>query len=186
MNTASFANHLLIAMPGMEDPNFAKTVTYLCEHNAAGALGIIVNRPGKMRLRDVFKDMNLMCAHPKTATMPIYMGGPIQNERGFVLHSPVGQWTSTLNPGGTIGVTTSRDILEAMAEGEGPPDALIALGYAGWGAGQLEKEILGNTWLNGPADPDVLFNTPAEERWRAAAASLGVDIDRLSGQAGHA
>ena len=186
MNTASFADQLLIAMPGMNDPNFARSVTYLCEHNADGALGIVVNRPGDVRLGDLFQDLKLSCTHPKTAAMPIYMGGPIQNERGFVLHRPIGGWTSTLSVGAEIGVTTSRDILDALALGEGPDDALIALGYAGWGAGQLEREILDNTWLNGPADPNILFATPAEQRWQAAAASLGIDIHRLTGQAGHA
>ena len=186
MQTGSLANQLLIAMPGMDDPNFSRTVTYVCEHDDDGALGIVINRPVDLRLGDVLGNMNLSCSHPKAAALPIYKGGPIHNERGFVLHRPIGAWASTLNVSPDIGVTTSRDILDAMALGEGPNDVLVTLGYAGWGAGQLEEEILNNTWLNSPADPGILFDIPAEQRWRAAASTLGVDIHLLSGEAGHA
>ena len=186
MQTGSLANQLLIAMPGMNDPNFSRTVTYVCEHNDQGALGIVINRPVNVSLGVLFKDLKLPCRSADIAAQPVYVGGPMQNNRGFVLHRPVGHWDSTLDVTDQIGVTTSRDILDAMAGGDGPRDALVALGYAGWGAGQLEEEILGNTWLHSPASASILFELPVEQRRQAAAATLGIDLNLLSGEAGHA
>lgn len=179
-------NHFLIAMPGLADPNFFHTVTYICEHDADGAMGLVINRPLDMRLDDVFEHMQLSASDPYIADLPVYQGGPVQPERGFILHQPLGNWEATMQVTGDTGVTASQDILAAMAEGRGPSRALIALGYAGWGAGQLEHEMAENAWLSGPADPRVIFDTPVEKRWEAAAALIGVDVNLLSGDAGHA
>ncbi|MCB1737972.1 MAG: YqgE/AlgH family protein [Gammaproteobacteria bacterium] len=179
-------NHFLIAMPALSDPNFSRTVTYLCEHNEDGAMGLVINRPLEITLDEIFKHMGIGDADPVVAAAPIYLGGPVQPERGFVLHSPVGEWESTMRVTDDIGVTTSQDVLRAMAAGKGPKHALVALGYAGWGTGQLEAEMIDNAWLSVPAHAAIIFEMPAEQRWRAAAASLGIDLDRLSSDAGHA
>lgn len=179
-------NHFLIAMPGLADPNFFHTVTYLCEHNEEGALGIVINRPMNLTLSDVLQHMDITAANDAIGATPIYLGGPVQQDRGFVLHRTLGDWDATLKVADDIGVTSSRDILEAIAHGEGPPESLIALGYAGWGAGQLEQEMVANAWLSGPADERIVFNLPHEQRWEAAAAKLGVDLNLLSGESGHA
>ena len=183
---SNLTNHFLIAMPGLQDPNFAQTVTYVCEHTDEGAMGIVVNRPLEMTLGDVFEQMNISGGDSETGGRRIYSGGPVNMERGFVLHSPTPPWHSTMRIGDNVCVTTSRDILEAIAKGEGPQDALIALGYAGWGGGQLEQELAQNSWLSTPADPDIMFHLPPEQRWEAAAASLGIDLKLLSSEAGHA
>ena len=179
-------NQFLIAMPGLEDPNFFHSVTYICELNEEGALGLVVNRPLEMQLGEILKHINLPHAEPEAQQICVHLGGPVQQDRGFVLHQPLGNWDATLKVTDRIGVTSSIDILEAIAGNQGPERSLIALGYAGWGAGQLEREMAENAWLSGPADPEILFNTPDEQRWRAAAASLGVNLDLLSGDAGHA
>lgn len=186
METTYLTNQLLIAMPSLMDPNFHQTVTYLSEHNADGALGIVINRPLNLSLGDLLEHLNIPTEQTKTAAMPVYYGGPVQPQQGFVVHSPLGNWGSTLRVTDSIGITTSRDILEALAKGEGSEHVLVALGYAGWGSGQLEQEIADNAWLSGPADPTILFDTPSEQRWAAAAALLGVDLNLLSGEAGHA
>jgi putative transcriptional regulator len=180
------SNQFLIAMPGLMDPNFHQTVTYIGEHNANGALGIVINRPLHLTLGDLLQHLDIPVDRPEVAAMPVYSGGPVQPEQGFVVHSPVGRWNSTLRVSSTIGITTSRDILHALARGEGFERALIALGYAGWGPGQLEREMVDNAWLSGPIDPAILFRIPSTERWAAAAALLGVDLNLLAGQAGHA
>jgi putative transcriptional regulator len=187
MDASQFlTNHFLIAMPQLADPNFFHTVTYICEHNSDGALGIVINRPMDVRLGEVFEHMGVQATDAHSAELPVYMGGPVQRERGFVLHEPPGEWEATLQITEALSVTTSRDILDAIAQGAGPKRALIALGYAGWAAGQLEQEIANNAWLSGPADPRVLFDVPDEQRWQAAASLLGVDLNLLSGDAGHA
>ena len=179
------SNHFLIAMPGLADPNFFHTVTYICEHDADGAMGIVINRPLDLCLADIITHMNIQTT-PETGQLPIFQGGPVQTERGFVIHAPVGDWEATLRVSDEIGVSASQDVLAAIAAGQGPKRALIALGYAGWGAGQLERELTENAWLSGPATPEVLFDTPVEQRWAAAAALLGVDLNLLSSDAGHA
>jgi putative transcriptional regulator len=186
VETGYLTNHFLIAMPALEDPNFFHTVTYICEHNAEGALGLVINRPLDIRLEEVFNHMDLKDATARARQLPVHLGGPVQQDRGFVLHEPLGAWEATLKVTDRIGITSSVDILAAIANESGPEHSLIALGYAGWGAGQLEQEMMDNAWLSGPADPEILFTTPDEQRWNAAAASLGVDLDRLSGDAGHA
>jgi len=179
-------NQFLIAMPGLEDPNFFHSVTYICEHNDEGALGLVVNRPLDMQLGEILQHVQLSQAEPEARQIQVHLGGPVQQDRGFVLHEPLGEWDATLKVTDQIGITSSMDILQAIARNEGPERTLITLGYAGWGAGQLEQEMAENAWLSGPAHPDILFDTPDEERWKAAAASLGIDLDLLSGEAGHA
>lgn len=181
----SLINHFLIAMPNLGDPHFSRTVTLICEHSDQGAMGIIINRPMDLNLRDVLTQMNI---DPRDLQfdMPVHLGGPVNNNQGFVLHEPLGHWQSTLPINVTLGVSTSRDILEAVAQNRGPDRYLLALGYAGWSPGQLEREIADNAWLSGPADNKILFNTPALERWSAAAGLLGVDLTTLSGETGHA
>lgn len=179
-------NQFLIAMPAMDDPNFAQTVTLVCEHSERGALGIIVNRALPMTLGEVFDQLGLDATHSRVNDQPVLQGGPVQTERGFVLHSPSGQWESSLPFSERVHLTTSRDILDAMAAGQGPESAVIALGYAGWEAGQLEEEVARNAWLTVPADARIVFATPVEQRWQAAASLLGVDLLTLSSDAGHA
>lgn len=182
----SLANQFLIAMPTLGDPQFFRTVTLICEHSAQGAMGIIINRPIDLTLGEIFSQLDIDNTHSHRRTDHVYLGGPIQNNRGFVLHEPLGAWESTLAISDDLGVSTSRDILVAMARNEGPEHTLLALGYAGWGAGQLEEEMANNAWLSGPATPEIVFQTPIESRWAAAAHLLGVDLNRLSIDAGHA
>ncbi|MGB0713557.1 MAG: YqgE/AlgH family protein [Gammaproteobacteria bacterium] len=186
MEAAFLTNQFLIAMPSLADPNFSRTVTYICEHNEGGAMGIVVNRPVDLSVGDLLSDLKITATDTVKTGSPVYLGGPVQTERGFVLHSPLGAWQSTLPVTKNIGLSISRDILDAMAEGDGPDQHLVALGYAGWAPGQLEAEIRENSWLNGPADPDVIFKLPPEQRWQVAAAALGVDLTLLSADAGHA
>lgn len=180
-------NHFLIAMPSLLDPNFAQTVTYICEHSSAGAMGIVINLPLSLRLREIFQNMNINSQHEKLNQQPVLAGGPLQPERGFVLHPASNKhWASSLELSNKITVTTSRDILEAMADKQEPPNAIVALGYAAWEGGQLEQEIASNAWLCGPAEPRILFEVPAAERRAAAAALLGINLHCLSTEAGHA
>ena len=180
------SNQLLVAMPSLEDPNFAQTVTLICEHTGKGALGIILNRPLGMQLGEVLDQLSLQATDLKLRDRPVLRGGPVQTDRGFVLHRPVGAWESTLKVSEQIHVTTSRDILVSVAAGNGPGSAVVALGYAGWDAGQLEEEIRSNAWLNVPADESIIFDLPFEARWHAAAKLLGIDLGRISRHAGHA
>ena len=182
----NFTDHFLIAMPGMVDPNFANTLTYVCEHSAEGALGIVVNKPIDMTLSALFEQIDVTLADPDRGESPVHFGGPVQVDRGFVLHRPLGNWQSTLAVSDDIGLTTSKDVLEAVGRGEGPRDVFVSLGYAGWSAGQLEQEIAQNAWLTVAADPEVLFETPAEGRLPAAMRLLGIDFSRLSEDVGHA
>ena len=184
--TTCLTGHLLIAMPAMADPNFARSVTYLCEHTEQGALGIIINRPMDMALGEVFRQLALEPVVPAVAEQPVLRGGPVQTERGFVLHEPAGPWDSTVEVSDFVHLTTSQDILAAMARGAGPGRALMALGYAGWAAGQREMEIGANAWLSVPATAALLFETPFEARWAAAAGLLGINLATMSPEAGHA
>lgn len=187
MSDADFlTNQFLIAMPAMADSNFAQTVTFIWEHNADGALGIIINRPLQMRLVDVFEQLKMPTAPGITGEQSVLQGGPVQTDRGFVVHHLGGRWEHTRQVSSRIQVTTSPDILDAMARGDGPDTALVALGYAGWGAGQLEIELAQNAWLTAPCDERILFDTPYEQRWRAAGRLLGVDLATISHQVGHA
>jgi putative transcriptional regulator len=179
-------NQFLIAMPALADPNFSHTVTYICDHTPQGAMGVIINRPTELLLADLLEQLNIEPADDDIANIPVYLGGPVQVDRGFILHQPLGDWDSTLAITENIGLTISQDIIEAIAHGVGPRKFHIALGYAGWGDGQLEEEILSNAWLNGPANEGIVFDEPIDRRWQAAASAMGVELNRLSSDVGHA
>lgn len=186
MSESSYlTDQFIIAMPNLADPNFFHTVTYMCQHNKDGALGIVINRSTDMKLGEIFKQMNINVTAPEAAETPIFAGGPVQQEHGFVVHTAGGAWNATLPVSASISLTTSRDILEAIAIGEGPEQYLVALGYAGWGEGQLEREIIDNAWLNTPFNAQVLFDVPVGQRWKAAADQIGIDINQLTAPAGH-
>ncbi len=182
----NLTNHFLIAMPSLEDGNFSRSVTYICEHDENGALGITINRPSQITLEEILSQLQLTPVTAETSRQIILNGGPVQIDRGFILHRPIGEWTSSLKVTDNIAVTTSQDIMHAIANNEGPQDSLIALGYAGWSPGQLEFEMSENTWLSCPATEEIIFNTPIEKRWTAAAMLLGIDLQLLSNQTGHA
>ncbi|HSC84512.1 MAG TPA: YqgE/AlgH family protein [Pseudomonas sp.] len=188
MKTAAsyLKHHFLIAMPHMADPNFAQTVTYLVEHNEQGAMGLVINRPNDLSLADVLEQLRPDDTPPaRCQSLPIFAGGPVQTDRGFVLH-PAGQSFQATLELGELALSTSQDVLFAIAEGSGPDKHLITLGYAGWEAGQLEAELTDNAWLTCPADPAILFDLPYDQRLGAAAARLGVNLSLLTAQAGHA
>ena len=182
----SLTNQLLIAMPGMPDPNFSTTVTLICEHNDDGALGIIINRPTTLKLGGLFEQLSVDDADPGTAAKPVLSGGPVGTERGFVLHGPRHTYENTLAVSEDICLTLSRDVIDAMATGDGPEQMLVAIGYAGWEAGQLEEEMLANSWLSVPATTEIVFDTPFADRWDSAARTLGIDIACMTPDAGHA
>ena len=186
VDATCLTGQLLIAMPSMQDPNFRETVTFICEHGEEGALGLVINRPMDIELGTVFEQLALPTADPALAIQPIMQGGPVQTERGFVIHESGEEWESSANVFDKIRVTTSQDILTSMAAGNGPSRAIVVLGYAGWGAGQLEFEIAENAWLSAPATSELLFDTPFDKRWKKAAELLGVDLAMLSVEAGHA
>ena len=179
-------NQFLIAMPGLEDDNFSHTVSLLCEHNDHGAIGLIINRPTDLTLAAMLDQMGLDHQLADAGEQFVFWGGPVQPERGFVVHDGEGGWDSSMPIGGGLHITTSRDVLAAIGNGEGPERYLIALGYAGWGAGQLENEILQNAWLNTPVDLSVLFRTPASTRWQDATRLIGLDVTQIGSGAGHA
>lgn len=186
MTTFDLTNQFLIAMPTMVDPNFSRSVTYVCAHNDDGAMGIVINRPLELRLGEVFAQMDIALSDASPGEQPVFQGGPVHQDRGFIIHCPATQWDSTIHITDEIAVSTSRDILEAMSAGEGPRDTLVALGYAGWGAGQLEQEMSQNAWLSGPASTEIIFQTAAARRWESAAAMMGVNLGALSSDIGHA
>lgn len=184
--TSYLKHHFLIAMPHMADPHFAQTVTYLVEHNEQGAMGLVINRPNGLNLADVLEQLRPDEAPPPLCqSLPIFAGGPVQTERGFVLHPSGHEFQATLELG-ELALSTSQDVLFAIADGSGPAKHLITLGYAGWEAGQLEAELADNAWLTCPADAAILFDTPHDQRLKAAAARLGVNLGLLTAQAGHA
>jgi putative transcriptional regulator len=182
----NLTHHFLIAMPAMVDPHFANTLTYICDHNKDGALGIVVNKPIDMTLSALFEQIDVPLHDAALRTAPVHFGGPVQVDRGFVLHRPLGNWQSTLAVSEDLGLTTSKDVLEAVGRGDGPRDMLVSLGYAGWTAGQLEHELSQNAWLTVEADADLMFAMPAEQRLPAAVKLLGIDFSRLSEDVGHA
>jgi putative transcriptional regulator len=186
IQATNLTDHFLIAMPGLADPNFFKTVTYICSHDETGAMGIVINRPLNIQLDEVLSQMEIESNKDEVLNHNIYYGGPVHEDRGFILHSDPNNWDSSLHIAEGINVTTSMDILESIAEGKGPDDLLVALGYAGWSAGQLEDEIMDNVWLSGPSHSDVIFKTPVEDRWETSAALLGVDLTHISSDVGHA
>ena len=194
--STQLSHHFLIAMPGLEDPVFAKSVVYLCEHSERGAMGLIINKPGDLSLKHLFEKVELPLTRQDLLQSNVLQGGPVQTERGFVLHEPMLEassddksnsiYASTLSVPGGLAMTTSKDVLEAMANGSGPQRVLVTLGYASWGEGQLESEIGENSWLTVAADLAVIFDTPIEQRYDKALSLLGLQAWMLSSQVGHA
>ena len=187
----NLTNQFLIAMPGMGDGTFAGTVVYLCEHTEKGALGLVINKPIDITLKNLFEKVELSLEREDLVAAPVYFGGPVQTERGFVLHEPTGAdtesgYNSSLKIEGGLEMTTSKDVLEALANGAGPKKVLVTLGYSGWAAGQLEDEISNNGWINVEAQPGIIFDTPVAERYDKALSLLGIDAGMLSSAAGHA
>lgn len=181
-----FSNQLLIAMPALQDDNFDHTVSLICEHNEEGAMGFVLNRPTELHISELFEHMGIEPTVPLDPKCRLHTGGPVQPERGFVIHTPIGNWESTLEVAPDIGITASRDILEAIANGTGPEKQIITLGYAGWSGGQLEQEIAANSWLNIPSSLNLIFDTEGSELWRESANRIGIDISQLTTEAGHA
>jgi putative transcriptional regulator len=186
MESTYLNDHFIIAMPDLADPNFGSTVTYICEHDENGSFGIVINRETDITLLEVMQQMKIESENSPKRDQVVFLGGPVQQGRGFVLHRPLGDWDSTLKINQHIALTTSRDIIEAIARNEGPEDAIVALGYAGWAPGQLEQELAANTWLSCPANEQIIFDIPPRDRWQAAADIIGVDLQLLSHDAGHA
>lgn len=182
----SLENQLLIAMPSLEDPYFNKTVTYICEHNDDGAMGLIINLPINVTLNELLLQIDENKADMPELSQQVLTGGPVSQDRGFVLHSTQAGWSSSLALSDDVMITTSKDILMALGTHDAPEQYMVTLGYAGWGPGQLEEEIKANSWLTTPADGDILFNTPIEQRWKKATEKLGIDLAHLSSDVGHA
>jgi len=188
MTTENFSNQLLIAMPTLLDPNFHHAVAYICNHNEEGAMGIIINQPTDVVLTDILEYTDIDDYRERTDQVFVYRGGPVQPDYGFVIHhhNPLDRWDSTLTMNNEIAVTASRDIITAIAHDTGPKESLVALGYAGWGPGQLEREIIDNSWFLGTASHEILFHLPHDQRWHKAAEASGIDLSRLSVLSGHA
>ncbi len=186
MRNINLTDHFLIAMPAMVDPYFAKTLIYIAEHNDQGALGLIVNRPIDMNLATLLQKIDVPLESKDLSNLPVFFGGPVQIDRGFVLHRPVGDWQSTLAVNGDVGLTSSRDVLQSVARAGQPSKMMVTLGYSGWAAGQLENELAQNAWLTVAADQRILFDLPFEERLPSAMEMLGIDFTNLAEKAGHA
>lgn len=186
MQNINLTDHFLIAMPGLEDFFFARTLTYICEHSERGALGLVVNRPTDLSVENLLLQLGMFPKSTASSNLPVLLGGPVQIDSGFVLHEPVGSWKFTLSSNESIGLTSSADILQAVADCEGPKRMLVALGYSGWAAGQLEQELAQNAWLTVPAESQILFELSSEERLPAAMKLLGIDFCNLSSEVGHA
>lgn len=186
VDSTPLASQLLIALPALDDPNFARGVALICQHDDDGAMGVIINRASEYTLGDVLSQMNLDTRDEALRQQIVLSGGPVHPERGFVLHDDARGWDSLLQVADGLYLTTSRDILEAMARGDGPAHAVVALGCAGWGAGQLEFELGENSWLTVPVDAELVFSLPLEQRWQAAGSRIGVDMTRLTDYSGHA
>jgi putative transcriptional regulator len=182
----NLTGHFLIAMPALNDSFFNQAVTYICEHDEKGSFGIIINQETDITLKQIVNEMKIETDGDYNDTQPVFIGGPVDQGRGFILHRPTGNWQSSLKVNDHVALTTSQDILQAIVNNKGPEDSIVALGYAGWAAGQLENEMANNTWLSCPADEQIIFKTPVEERWKAAARLIGIDLSLLSSETGHA
>lgn len=182
----SLANQLLIAMPTSADSIFAKTVIYVCEHQSSGTVGLIINRPMQFPLSIVFEQLSIEPQGNDSRQIPLLFGGPVQPERGFVIHRPLGQWRSSLALQEDVTITTSNDIIRAIANDQGPKDVLVTLGYAAWGHDQLDQEVINDLWLVCPCSPELLYEVPFEQRWEYAGLSIGVKMDQLISKVGHA
>lgn len=185
-NFPDLSNQFLIAMPSMQDPNFTGTVVYICEHSSTGALGLVINRPTDLTLGTLFERLEIPLDHPPHGIDPVFFGGPVHPERGFVLHNNGAPYSATNKVNEELALTTSRDVLQALAQGDGPDRVFVTLGYAGWDAGQLESELAGSSWIHVPAEPNVIFDVPPQERFGAALNLLGIDPSMLSNDVGHA
>lgn len=185
-HTSSLANYFLIAMPMMKDDNFSKSVIYVCEHHVQGTVGLIVNRPMPFSLGLVFDQLQIDPINLSSKNLPLLYGGPIQPERGFVIHRPLGIWQSSLSLRDGVTVTTSNDIIRAIAKDAGPLDALVTLGYSAWSEHQLEQEVMDNVWLVCPYKPEILYEVPFAQRWEYAGSTIGVKMNLLTGESGHA
>lgn len=185
-SASALSQQLLIALPSLSDPDFSRTVLLVCQHDDNGAMGIVVNRASEFSLGELFEQIGVDGGDEALRPQPVLAGGPVHAERGFVLHDGDREWDSSIRLPGGLSLTTSRDVLEAMARGEGPTLSLVALGCAGWGGGQLEQEIAENSWMTAPADPDLLFNQPLEQRWQAAAGLVGVNLAQMTHYSGRA
>ena len=186
MDTLCLSHHFLIAMPDMEDSLFARAVVYMCDHGEQGAMGVMVNHGADLTLDSLLGQIGLDGCRPDQVGLPVFIGGPVQSDRGFELHEPIGNWQSSLTVTDNVALTTSRDVLTAVSHHEGPDRLIVTLGYAGWEPGQLEHELAQNAWLTVPADPHILFDTPYEERLPSAMEILGIDFTNLAETAGHA
>ena len=183
----NLTKQLLIAMPSLQDPNFSRTVTVVCEHNEHGAMGIVINQPTTMCVDELIQQLDVSNKEKNvTNRSPVYAGGPVHIDRGFILHDSDRQWQSTHIIDNDLMLTTSEDILLDIALGNGPKNSIVALGYAGWGAGQLEQEIAENAWLTVPYEAKIVFDTPIDKRWETAANKLGIDLHLISSETGHA
>ncbi len=186
----NLTNHFLVAMPGMKDPYFQNSVIYVCEHNEDGAMGLMINAPVDITVGNMLKQVEVQPVHPRlfeaSLDRPVYNGGPISEDRGFILHKPKDYYESSVQMTDDLAVTTSRDILSVLGTEAEPSDYLVALGYSGWSAGQLESELVENSWLTIEATPEIIFNTPINERWKEAVEKLGIDPSHLSADSGHA
>ncbi|AKE53058.1 YqgE/AlgH family protein [Kangiella geojedonensis] len=182
----SLSDHLLIAMPTLEDSFFSRSVTYICEHSEEGALGIMLSQPLEATYHELFDHLKISSTNQEVLDYSLLAGGPVDKERGFILHSPLGSWESSMTISDEIALSTSEDILAAIANREGPEEAVIALGYSGWDKGQLEKEIEDNSWLIVPANKDIIFHTTPQQRWQKATKLLGIDWTQLTEHSGHA
>jgi putative transcriptional regulator len=185
-NGDNLTGHFLIAMPSLNDSFFNQAVTYICEHDETGSFGIIINQKTDITLKQIVKEMKIETDDDYNEKQSVFIGGPVDQGRGFILHRPPGHWQSSLRVNDHVALTTSKDILQAIVNNKGPEDSIVALGYAGWAAGQLENEMANNTWLSCPADEQIIFNTPVEQRWKAAAKLIGIDLSLLSSETGHA
>lgn len=186
IESSLLSNHLLVALPSLDDPHFARSVALVCQHDGDGAMGVVVNRASEYTLGEVLQQMGIASDSDALQSQVVLAGGPVHPERGFVLHDGGHEWDSSLAVGDGLYLTTSRDVLEAMARGDGPAQAVVALGCAGWGAGQLEQELVEDSWLMVPNRREVLFELPLEQRWQAAAGSIGVDLVNYASHSGHA
>ncbi|MDH3219108.1 MAG: YqgE/AlgH family protein [Gammaproteobacteria bacterium] len=184
--TASLVDKCLIATPAIKDPIFASSLVYMCEHSQQGSMGLVVNHETSQVLDDIFKQLDIHCDDESIRQQPVYIGGPVQLEQGFVLHSMAGHWQNSVEISTGIHLTSSVDILQAIAEGRGPEDYLVILGFSGWASGQLESELQQNSWLTSTCSPDLLFHEKPENKWQVAFDSLGFDINSLSPVSGNA
>ena len=186
----NLTNHFLVAMPGMKDPYFKRSVIYVCEHNQDGAMGLMINAPIEVTVGKMLEQVKVESVHPQLKSakleMPVLNGGPVSEDRGFILHQPKDHYESSIQMTDKISVTTSKDILSVLGTEAEPNHYLVALGYSGWEAGQLEVELAENSWLTIEADPSVIFETPLTERWQTAVQMLGIDVAQLSSDVGHA